>query len=340
MSVSGVKSAVQPVVVAAFVALGFSASAQQTIQYSRPAAKDPAALASPTPILPGSHFAAPSSVGAPSSIFDEGATADFDMLPTGPQPIILNGNSAQWQRFLDSRRNWTLMTPETILGVPTPESILGITDPNDDPRLSAEERYLRRQDRQMEMAATNAIRREDATFDRQGPLFDRATDRFRNRKDSQLFDALLDSPSPLLPGANRDFKPADSQDVRGQPGVNASDNTWTSPFGVQVTPATQTPEQLEGMERFRAMLDSVPPEKPAAAASTPRVDPYLQPQPVFNPVGQAVAPVQSDISRPLGLTPLAGVGQPPPAKPKNTSLVDPPPWLSDPSKPTFQQRQF
>lgn len=340
MSVFAVNSAVQRMAVVVFVALVFPALAQQSIQYSRPAAKDPAALAGPNPIVPSSHFTPPSSVGAPGSIFDGGAADSFDILPLGPQPILLHGNNAQWQRFLDSRQNWSLMTPETILGVPTPESILGIPDPNDDPRLSAEERFLRRQDREAEMAETNTLHRQDAIFDRQNSVFDRSTDRIGSRKDDQQFDALLDASGPLLPAASRDFKPAAGQDVRGQAEPNASDATWTSPFGVQITPAKQAEEQQEGMDRFRAMLDSVSPEKSAATVLVPHVDPYLQPQPAFNPIGQAVAPIQSDISRPLGLTPLAGIGQPAPAKPKKTSLVDPPPWLADPSKPAFQQRQF
>jgi hypothetical protein len=95
------------------------------------------------------------------------------------------------------------------------------------------------------------------------------------------------------------------------------------------------------MERFRAIMEAPAPEKPASSVFAPRADPYLQAQPVFNPAGRSVAPLASGISRPIGLTPLAGIGEPPPAPPKKTSLVQPPPWASDSSKnPTFPQRQF
>jgi hypothetical protein len=97
------------------------------------------------------------------------------------------------------------------------------------------------------------------------------------------------------------------------------------------------------MESFRAMLEPpATPDKPAAPqnnfstapARTP--DPYLQAQPAFNPAGRSVAPVESHITRPVGIQPLPSVAtKPTPAPAKRpTWQAQLPPWYSDkPQKP-------
>jgi len=331
---------------AAFTALGLSASAQQSIQFSKPANQDPTTAANS--FQPPSHKS-PSAFNAPSSSLfgQQGPSVDFDVLPGGPAPIYPNANGAQWQKVLQDRKNWGLMTPAQILGVPTPESILGIADPLEDPNASPEERYLQRQDRDSEMTATNGLHRPSATRLQND---DRNPGQFQDWSDN---GRLADTPGSLGPGSInsgqvRNTSPFWIQNSGTPSGVNQKlDPTWASPFGTPEPLPKATPEQLAGMEDFRALLDREPPQKlPASAnyyspAPAP-ANPFLQSGPGFNPAGHAFTPVLNDIAKPTGLAPLAGVTGPLPAPAKKPALVDPPPWMSPSSlqNPTMPQRQF
>src|SRR5882672_7132159 len=104
------------------------ALAQQSIIFSKPAevSADKANSFMPEPSHTG-----PSAFNAPSPLFGRRPTASFDILPGAQRPAPISPEQAlQWQKFLDKKKNWTLMTPEEILGVPTPEKILGILDPD------------------------------------------------------------------------------------------------------------------------------------------------------------------------------------------------------------------
>ena len=327
----------------ALLALGLPASAQQSIQFSKPVNQDPAVPANA--FLQGNR-SAPTTFNAPSSLFNNpGATADFDVLPGGPQPVILGARSEQWQRALEDRKNWTLMTPEKILGIPTPESILNIADPNDDPKLSAEERFLQRQDRQARMAATNnAIRSPDFLFERDNGLDDSP---FRDQNDSRRTSGSSHGSDPAISGPLGSFKPFSGRDPQAAAEANQASSIWTSPFGTPLTTPKQTPEQLAGMERFRSLFDAPAqsPDKPTRAiyssGAVTAPDPNMQALPAFNPAGRSFTPLASDIARPTGLTPLNGLTGPRPAPPKKTPLVQPPPWISEsPQSSAFPQRQF
>src|SRR5665213_1600659 len=138
---------------AAFVTAAMTAAAQQQIQFTRPADPEIASKASHPPPAdthrnPGSTF------NAPSPVFGlESPTAPIDNLPGSPDAPT--ATAAQWQKFLDGKKHWMLLTPEEILGIATPEKILGVTDSKQHPELSAEERFLDRQDRQPAAGATN-----------------------------------------------------------------------------------------------------------------------------------------------------------------------------------------
>jgi hypothetical protein len=329
---------------AALLALGLTAAAQQSIQFTRPANQDPTIKANS--FMPTSRTS-PGAFNAPSSLFGGGPTANFDVLPSGPSPIILNPNAAQWQKTLQDRKNWTLMTPEQILGVPTPESILGLVDPQEDPKLTPEERFLRREERQSEMLASNSLHQADAMVWRT----DEAGSVFGNPADSSPF---AQNPDHLLPGANvsgpnRGLNSLFSASSRN--GANndpAPDPTWTSAFGTPLPLPKPTQEQLAGMDRFRAMMEPPPPPEKTpglagySSSPTPAPDPFLQPLPAFNPAGSSFKPLENDIGKPTGLTPLAGLSGPPPAPPKPTPLVQPPPWMmpNSPQNPTLPQRQY
>jgi hypothetical protein len=326
---------------AAVMALGLSATAQQAIQFSKPANQDPALTANS--FLPSNHKS-PSDFKAPASIFgDGGSDASFDVLPGGPAVVYPNANNQQWQKMLQDRKNWALMTPEQILHVPTPETILGLTDPREDPKLSPEERFLQRQERQSEMAATNGMYRPNGMFsparDPNQGLFQDSDDRSR----------LADAPhGPNLGVFGSGPARMQSAFISQNPETPADPNqkfdaTWASPFGSPAPLPKPTPAQLAGMERFRAMMEPPVKEKTPAVAgfalpAVPAPDPNLQPLPVFNPSGRSFTPLGNDITK---IMPLAGVTGPAPAPAKKPPLVNLPPWMTTGlQNPTMPQRQF
>src|ERR1039457_1902182 len=149
---------------AAFVTLAMSAAAQQTIQFTKPVDQDLSSKANS--FLPAtSRRNSAGAFNAPSPLFGErNPVANFDVLPVSPVPnAVAAANAARWQTFLEGKKNWTLMTPEEILGIPTPEKILGITDPRDDPKLSAEERFLPRRAQREGAGGTNGLRHTGAS---------------------------------------------------------------------------------------------------------------------------------------------------------------------------------
>jgi hypothetical protein len=324
------------------MALGLPALAQQSIQFSRPAGQDPAATANA--FLPPSHQANPASFSAPVSLFGGGPTADFDILPGAPGPVTQN-TSPQWQKFLDDKKNWTLLTPEEVLGLPTPEKLLGITDPDED-QLSAQDRYLRRQEHRSESAATNFLHQANSLAwhadDPTAKLF----------QDPDANGRLPETPGNsitgrTLPGSTRSLNPFFNPLPKSPTEMNQDiESTWVSPFNTPDQTPKPTPEQMAGMDRFRALLEAPTPDKPSVLAGfsgqpLPASDPNMQPLPAYNPASGGVKPLQSDIATPTGLLPLAPVtGQLPPP-PKKSALVQAPPWMSSsPQNPTLPQRQF
>jgi hypothetical protein len=301
----------------AWAALALPVMAQQAIELTKPDEVDPVAKAS-------AYLPSANALGGADSLFDNHSTA-FDNFPKGPDPVM--PNAAQWQKFLDGRRNWTLMTPEEIMNVPTPESILGITDPHSDPRLSSVERYWQRQDREQAMQTSNSLRRASAWYDEslEGKAFDPTDANRRNLPNEAV--SPVGSPSNFSPF----FQSAPSALASMKPKV---ESIWTSPFPNQVQPEKPTPAQLAGMESFRALM--APPSRAketytthSPASSSAESDPNMQPISAFNPNGSSVSALRDQSTRPTGLAPLVGISGPPPAPPKKISLVQPPPWLQD-----------
>ena len=341
MFLSAVNYVWRGLALAALLAPGWSANAQQAIQFSKPANQDPAAAANSALRL---KHSSPADFKAPSSLFgDTGADAGFDELPGGPPVIYPNANNQQWQKMLQERKNWALSTPEQILQVPTPETILGLTDPREDPNLSPEERFLKRQDRLSGISATNGPRglngMSSRTFDPNRDLYASPDERSRSGDARSGFDAGSFSSGP--PKMQSVFTSLDSGT---SPDQNLKvDPTWTSPFGSPEPQPKPTPKQLEGMEAFRALMESPTKAKPSTfgnlglpAVAAP--DPNLQALPVFNRAGSSFTPLANDIKK---ISPLAGVTGPPPAPPKKSPLVSPPPWMSSSlQNPTLPQRQY
>ena len=135
--------------------------------------------------------------------------------------------------------------------------------------------------------------------------------------------------------------------------MRRAESPWADAFNQPPLAPKPDKEQQAQMERFRAMMEPPPPEKPVVSAGMPplqahRPDPNMQASPAFNPSGNSFTAVRDSASRPYGITPLPPVtGVRPSSAPKPKPLVEPPPWVKDEtksksSKPpeTFVQRKF
>jgi len=306
----------------------FTGRAQESIIFSKPADK---VSERANAFMDQSSRKAPGGSKAPPSIFNTGPAASYDILPGAQPPAPVSQEQIkQWQKLLDNRKNWTMMTPEEIMGVPTAEKILGISDMSGDDKLSTEERYLKRQERQRNLSATNAMRRADSFFGEDG---DRPFDAARSERQKLRLDQGQDSKryfGQLLNGL-----PDTKTDMES---TKRADSPWKSAFIVVPPQAKPDPEQVASMERFRALMEPPVPEKPAVVSgysppAVQRIDPNMEPLPQVNPMGNSFVPLKSSAARPIGIMPLTAItGQTAkPASSQPKSLTKPAPWLSDES---------
>jgi hypothetical protein len=313
----------------AVVATAFSAAAQQTILFSKPA-ENPEDKSTSFMLDSGSKLKGRAGeFNAPKALFN--LAPEPDLLPP-PTPVMPDQSLRD---SLNKRKNWTLMTPEEILGVPTAEKILGLPDPTGDDQRTPEERFLHRQGLAASFSATNALRRPD------GALLRDDANPFAPPREADGENDAFAKPDPRLEAGNRKYfdrlvnGPARA-DVNAGLGVDQKqDSDWPSSFSQSTQPTKQDLDQIAAMERFRALMEpSAAPEKPTAQtrfAPAPVLppDPNLQPLPLFNPLGQSYTPLQISVGRPTGIMPLPGLTGPYPslAAPKKP-LVQLPPWLS------------
>ena len=327
---------------AAFVIAAGSAAAQPTIRYSKPANED---ISGKTNVVPPTSTRRNSAAAfnAPSPLFgDKIPKVDFDNLPGSPNADAVSAAQvAQWKKILEGKKNWALMTPEEILNLPTPEKLMGLTDPRDDPKLSAVDKFLDRQDRLAAAGATNGFHHPDAAHWRN----DSTSDLFNRSDASSQFAKNLGG---SIPGTTKDSSPFFNLNPDSSPGVDKkSDSAWANALGTPEPASKPTTEQLAGMDRFRALMEPPAPEKtpepsrfylnvPVAAP-----DPNRQTVPAFNSSGRSFTALESAMGKPTGITPLPGLTGPRPPPAKKTALVQTPPWLSDTPQPfTPLQRQF
>jgi hypothetical protein len=295
-----------------------SSPAQQTIVFSKPAdmSADKA----------NSFMVAPERAGnakdfnAPRSLFK-----DYTPDNLGAPPVILNNQDPSVKEALEKRKNWTLLTPEQILGVQTPEQILGVAKPGDKKKLSLEEQYLQRENDTAVGAATNG--RLGAAFWR-----GQANNPFEQRQEKDEYGNFLQSGQRSPTEARKNFsRTLSSVNALNMP-IEKPDSIWSSVFAQPDQPKPDL-DQIAAMERFRAMMEPSTPVNPTptrfAVPATPERDPNLQVLPSFNPAGRAITPLASDIARPTGIMPLPGVGRPASTTPAKRPdwQAQLPPWL-------------
>ncbi len=329
-------------VFAAGVMLALPAVAENTIQFSKPVDPELVNRANASVPTPTQRRSVVGGVSAPTDVFSSPAND----LPQSV-PVMMMPPTEAMKEALNRRDNWTLLTPAEIMGVPTAEKILGLPDAKGEDKLSSDERFLLRlqRERQVASSALSAMRQEDADLLQNGKnasSFARHDDRVPlSRAEAQAqagspkyFNPLLNG-GPNMPNAGG-LKPNSPWGA-----APAGASPWATEF-TQPNQLPPSPDQLAGMERFRALMEpNSPPDKTVVTRYAPVVDPNMQVQPSFNPAGRSYEPVRENISRPQGLTPLPGLtgAYSTPVQPSAQAQV--PPWMQSGAQPfSLPQRKF
>ena len=285
-----------------------------------------------------------------SPVLKFGAASESGPPPELQPPPISPAEIQRMQRLLDERKNWALMTPEEILGMPTPEKILGIPDHDAFGRPKNETVVVQYYERQEELQARTNNDNYDAadSASRWG---------FSDSRELQM------NPSIWAPAGNRPVNSmAMNQFLNGTPDSRSApaqtrESAWSKSFSLPAPPPDPTPEQQAAMEQFRQLLQ--PRALPDNTAKAPTLGspvfspPSTAPNPVSSlapgqlveiPVGASFTPLSSGIAMPAGVTPLPAL-----FSPNNTAppVFAPewkpqlPPWMSSvPQLGVIPQRKF
>jgi hypothetical protein len=310
-------------------------AAQESIIFSKPP-DDPSAKAN-SMVDQSHHETAPLKMPAP--LFNgPQASPDFDTAAFMPRPQPLSPKQMQeLQRQQNERRNWGLMTPAEIFGVPTVEKILGMPVPESEKNLTMEERFLRQQHQQHSDMATNSLRAAGGTWDDDNNPFQKSND--KRKQDESLDPARRNSlfQNTFGQAPTRDELEADQR----------KNSIFQSVFSTPRTPPKEDPEQVAAMERFRSLLESQP--ETATPQATPMTagfqSPAVRPAEYKPPTAyipaanfQVQRQQQQQMSRPVGVAPLPPITLQPKKKDDTKPLVKPPPWASDQPQPNMPPR--
>ena len=320
--------------------LAFSLPAGDTIQFSKPVDPELVNRANSFVPAPSERRSVVGGVSAPTEVFNS-PPSDLPL----PAPVVVMPLTDSMKEALNRRDKWTLLTPEEIMGVSTAEKILGLPDPKNEEKLSPEERFLARLQREhsADNPALSPLQKQDDTSLRNDKNANPFAQRDERNERNPAEQAVADAP----PGSAKYF----SQLLNGRPNALPTerstkvDSPWVTAF-TQPDPLPPSTEEQASMERFRAMMEpSSPPDLPSPSgfSQTPVLapDPNMQVQPFFNPAGHSYQPLQPNISRPQGLTPLPGISAPYTAPAQPTALGQLPPWMqSGPQTFSLPQRKF
>ena len=336
-----------PLLVIAVGAMVLSAEAQQSdrsIIFSTPLDDD---AQSATPSLTPQNSqppVLPDSLRAPDPAFDFHAPNDFPVLPITTANTSQTSQNQRMKKMLEERKNWTLMTPAEIFGVPPTEEIVKPPERDSTGREGNPtqlERFLNREN-QLRGSLTNGWQNDR---DNSSWIFS------RDRDDKIPIDSGRDSTIDAAQKLSRFL--SGQQNGDGDANRDQNNHGWDS-FN---PPAPQTPEkpdleQIAAMDRFRQLLA---PSTVSASESSPDnqffsvpksvsdLDPNItQPDFVPNPAGASFTPLLNGIGKPAGLTPLPGISSPvPPPVTVPAWAPRPPPWLSQGPQPfVMPQRKF
>jgi len=285
-------------------------------------------------------------VRAPVSIFDA-QTPSLPLPVSPPAPTLSRADVRRLQKMLDERENWALLTPEEILGVDTSGNTLRTPEQeaaDDQRKLTVVGRFLERQ-QQSHMAVTNGYDNGNSSS---GWDFSRNRGGLTNGSPSDPGRIGSPTAAQIL---DRFFNDMSANDQFVGPDGNRSAG-WFKSLGLPPQPAPPTPEQLAERARFSQLLDpgsysdtgaKSSPDDKFLSVLQPLSDTTPNEAPAASPVGASFAPLSRGIGRPVGLTPLAGIGG---ATNWQSSAApawapQPPPWLVQTPQPfTMPQRKF
>ena len=250
----------------------------------------------------------------------------FGSARTSPLPPP---NSAAWQKELNDRKNWTLMTPEEIMGIQSPEQIFGLKELDPNKNLSPEQRYLKREENAGNSGTSPLIGKDAAN------------------KGLGLFDQLQnDDPSLSGDGKKDDTGNSDFSRIFGasQTSLFGAKSQSTQLGAVNSAAASAKAKLAEDAEmaRFRTLIGEVPQPEIIPATTTTTLlpssgsSPSLRPLADFDPFGHPLASQPKNLSQPTGVTPLTAYtgSYTPVKKAKRPSWEpQPAPWLSGDSTP-------
>jgi hypothetical protein len=280
-------------------------------------------------------------VQSPSVNFDTASRGES--LPAPQTPAVTPDQARQMQRLLDERKNWALLTPGEILGLPTPEKILGISDRDAFGQPKNETVTLRYFERQEQSRVRTNV-------DNSG-----AEDAASRRDFSGSLKPQMDAALWIHAGGGLEKSAMMNQFLNETPdgGAQAADDGWPKSFNLPAQPPKPTPEQQAAMEQFQQLLQphspSGSPAKFPSFGSPIFSAPPTSPNPVPGqaaviPVGASYTPLSSGIAVPSGVAPLPGL-----LGPTNAALPafapewkpQPPPWMSSAPQPgVIPQRKF
>lgn len=225
------------------------------------------------------------------------------------------------------------------MGILTPEKILGLPDKTGQDKLTPEERFTRRMEKQFSsLAPADELKPREA--DRQKNATE-TPGAFGHRTFESVFEPI-NAKNPNLPDTQKSKTDAAGSVKSLVNSVFApqtkADSIWGNTFNFQQSdPRAQLPPQV-GMDRYRQSqhyltsektLDAARPANPFAT----RRDPYMEQLSPFNARGSTFAPLNREAERPHGLMPLPGIAaRPSITQKKSPTAPELPPWLRDDSK--------
>lgn len=265
------------------------------------------------------------SVRAPS--MDLNTPPNGAMPEPGPMPSL--EQAAQMQQQLDKEKNWALLTPEEILGIPTAEKLFGLPETNAEGQIdngseSLEQRYLERQEKRDNAMTNNGF----ATLS-QWNLPTGATNVAMAAvvaigENSEGLQGLFFTPLAVNPAQNQNH-------LAGGAGL----------FGLGSPPPTVTApstEQVAEDEAFQKLITPYQPAPPAAppvemgsSSSSPSMPDTMLAKPQANPIGASFVPLSGNINAAAGanpmptLIPLTNAPIAPEWKPQMPPWLDPTP---------------
>jgi hypothetical protein len=295
------------------------------------------------PKLPS--WASPSPAEAPSTELE---------LPTQPGQVFRAPSPEETQRMqklLDQRKNWALLTPAEILGLPTQEKILGVQERDAFGQPKNETAVTQYYERQGRLRARTNNYGYNYSWTNWAPRWNSSgnRDELANPDAESAADSRRSEPPTLvdqLLGRTRSRRAPTSEE-------GAAEFGWPKPFSLAPLPLAPTPEQRAAMEQFQQLLQPHPLQDSTAKASK-TVKPLYSSTfdgsslaakpPEANPLGVSFTPLSSGLTLPAAYSPLTGLaGQTPATSPAAAPewKPSPPPWMSStPQLGVIPQRKF